>query len=357
MTLQDISSIRLRNQQIEPRLGKDPLDIVSHLGAVQAQDYPGSLWAIGLRCSGITKSDIEKSISRREIVRTWPMRGTLHFVAGKDIKWMLELLTPRVIANSSYRIKNLELSEEIFEKSRKIFLKSLRGGNKLKRDEMMKFLEDAGITTDGQRGIHILWHLSQEGLLCFGPHLEKQPTFVLLNEWVTDTKSLSREESLAEITKRYFIGHGPATIQDFMWWTGLVSTDAKSGLEMVKKDLNSEKINEKVYWMGKSESKSSPTPSYNLLPGFDEYLLGYKDRSAVLQNSHSSKIVPGNNGMFLPTIVIDGKVAGLWKRKIGKKEIKIDLQLFDRKIKPTTKLLKRAVKKYSDFMEVPISLL
>lgn len=330
MTRLDIAHLRLHNQGITPTVMPSPGDVVRRLGAVQAQDYLGTLWALGLRMQQVVESDIEQAIANREIVRTWPMRGTLHFVAPEDVRWMLALLTPRIIAKTARRHQQLELDEATFIKSETVFAKALQGGNSLTRPKIMAVLEQAGISTKGQRGYHMLWRAAQNGLICFGPRQGKQDTFVWLDDWLPPGPSLSRDESLAELARRYFTGHGPATVPDFMWWSGLLTADARAAVEMVAAELVEEVIDGQTYWLSSTEAgPKAPSPTVYFLPGFDEYLLGYRDRSAVLDPAHANKIAPGGNGMFNPTIVIDGQVVGTWKRTLRKKSAMIELQPFN----------------------------
>ena len=234
----DIIRYRLHNQQIAGTKFRKPLEIVEWLGAVQAQDYSGGLWGIGLRLPGSTLDDIEKALIDRKIIRTWPMRGTLHFVPARDARWMLELLTPRVIRRSARRYKELGLNDEIFKRSEELISQALVGGRQLTREAMYDVLAKGGINPEGQRSYHILGYLAQKGVICFGAREGKQQTFVLFDEWVADSRRLERDEALAEIARRYFTSHGPATLQDFTWWTGLAAAEAKAGLEMVKPELN-----------------------------------------------------------------------------------------------------------------------
>lgn len=320
----NIARHRLNNQQIAKQQFTSPSQLVAWLGAVQAQDFSGAKWSIGLRLPGATEAVIEQAIANRTIVRTWPMRGTLHFVAAADVHWMRALLTPRIIAGSAGRHQNLELNAAIFVRCEKIFIKALRGGKQLSRGAMCALLDKSHISTAGQRGYHILWRLAQEGLLCFGAHEGKQPTFTLLDEWCPATKSRDREESLAELAKRYFTGHGPATLQDFVWWSGLKVSDARAGLTMVTPTLAQEAIEGKTHWMSRNmPTLSKGPPTAYLLPGFDEYLLGYTDRSASLDPKFAQKVCPGSNGVFTPTIVIEGRVVGTWKRTLKKDAVLI----------------------------------
>lgn len=319
MTTLDLAHQRLYNQSITPARFEQPAEVVAWLGAIQAQDYTGALWSIGLRTQNATEAAVVQAIANRQIVRTWPMRGTLHFVAPADVRWMLRLLTPRVIANSARRYAQLELDEAIFAQSQAIFTKALAGGKQLTRVAMMEVLEGAGIATANQRGYHILGWAAQTGLICFGPMAGKQPTFVLLDEWIPTSKKLTCEESLAEVALRYFTGHGPATLQDFLWWTGLPAADARTGLGMVRSQLVEEKFEGQTYWLPQTTpAKHHQRSASYLLPGFDEYLLGYTNRSAVLDPSYNQRIQPGGNGIFSPTVVLDGQVVGTWKRTLKK---------------------------------------
>lgn len=351
-----IAHQRLFNQRIDGEKFKKPEEVVRWMGAMQAQDYLQSLWAIGLRMQSVTVADIEQAIADRKILRTWPMRGTIHFVPPEDAKWMLKLSAVRMLARDKRRREQLELDETIIEHSQKLFHDALKGGKQLSRLNMMKLLADAGINPEGQRGYHLLWYMAQTGLICFGPIEDKQQTFVLLDEWVPTSRQLSREESLAVLAERYVVSHGPATLYDFAGWAGLTVTDAKAGLEAAKSGLLLEKIHGQEYWLAKDApgQKAHTTSSVFLLPGFDEYLLGYKDRSAVLAAEHAQKIVPGNNGIFLPTIVVAGQVVGTWKRTLGKNALDIRLKPFTQLGNSEERAIE-AAKWYSDFLGLPLS--
>jgi hypothetical protein len=357
MTKFDIAPQRLSNQSIVPATFEKPGDVVKRLGAVQAQDYLGALWAIGLRMKAATEKTIEQAICDRKIIRTWPMRGTLHFVTPEDVRWMLALLAPRIITNAVRRHRQLELDAATFARSEILFTRALQEGRQLTRPEMMDVLEQDGISTAGQRGYHILWWAAQTGLICFGPRQGKQDTFVLLDDWLPDGKTLSRGKSLAELAHRYFTGHGPATIQDFMWWSGLPAADARTGLEMVKAQLASEALGGQTYWFSPSlSSVNTASPTAYLLPGFDEYLLGYKDRNAVLDPAHAKKVVPGGNGMFKPIIIIDGRVVGTWKRTLRKTKVLVSLNPFTSLSATQMEAAAVAAEPYGHFLGLPVEI-
>lgn len=227
MVTSDIAWLRLHAQLLNRHPLSTPVEVVRWLGAVQAQDHLSSLWAIGLRLPKATEADIERAIADREIVRTWPLRGTIHYVAAEDTRWMLELLTPRVVARSAGLYKQFELDETIFARCRVLLTSALQGSRQLVRKEAYRVLEEGGVATGGSRGLHLLGRLALEGLICFGPREGKQPTFVLLAEWVPRPRVLNRNEALAELTQRFCMSHGPATAQDFAWWSGLTVVDAR----------------------------------------------------------------------------------------------------------------------------------
>ena len=318
MNARDILTMRLTSQQIASSESGSPSEVVARLLAMQAQDHRGALWSIGLRLPESTVADIERAIANRTIVRTWPMRRTLHYVAADDVRWMLRLLTPRAIKGMAGRLARLGIDEPVLARGRKAIEKAFREHPLLTREQVYDVLARAKIPPENQRGIHIISRLSQEGLLCFGPHRGSAPTFALLDEWIPPSRVLARDEALARLTARYFRGHAPATVRDFAWWSGITLGDARTGVAMMSAELEQKKIGDTTYIVSRAAAEVSADARQVarrlfLLPGFDEYMLGYSDRSVALDSAHAQKIVPGNNGMFMPTIVARGRVIGTWR--------------------------------------------
>lgn len=329
MTPHDIAQARLLNQQIAGSVCRTPGEVVAALGALQAQDYSGALWAVGLRMAEGSEAAVEQAIQDRTIVRTWPLRGTLHFVAPADVRWLLDLLAPRQLAGSARRLRQLELDDGTLVHARDLIEDALQGGAVWTRQAILAHLNDALIATDGQRGYHILSHLALLGVLCFGPRHGKQDTFTLLDEFEPHAKSLGREEALAELARRYFRGHGPATLRDFVWWTGLTVADAKAGMAMVQAEFEHGMFDGEPYWMPPGLPElSALRPRAYLLPSFDEYLLGYRDRRAVLEPHHAGNVAPGGNGVFRPILVVDGRVVGTWKRTVKRQGVTVEATPF-----------------------------
>lgn len=356
MTHQDILNLRLYSQQLSDKIAHTPAQVVHALGAVQAQDYAGAQWSIALRTKNPSQLAIEKAIADRSIVRTWPMRGTLHFIAAEDVRWMLSLLTPRIQAGMERRRKELELDHLTLSKSHDLLLNALEGGKQLMRNEVYSVLENNGIATANQRGIHIINHLAQSQILCHGSHNEKQPTYVLLDEWIPQSKELSSAEALAEITLRYFTSHGPATIQDFIWWTGLKLTDARTGLASVNQFLTHAEIEGTTYWFKPELRDVATVKTTFMLPGFDEYMLGYTNRTLMVDKLHLPKVIPGNNGMFMSTVVVNGKVEALWKRTFKKDSVVIDLFPFNKLPKATVEKISKVAEKYGNYLDKEIDM-
>lgn len=354
----DIIRYRLHNQQIVGTEFHKPEEIVDALGAVQAQDYSGSLWGIGLRLPGTTVDDIEKALNERKIVRTWPMRGTLHFAPARDARWMLELMAPRVIRRSARRYKELGLNDEIFERSERLITKTLEGSRRLTRAALSDVLARGGVPPEGQRSYHILGHLAQKGVICLGPREGRQQTFVLFDEWVAESKRLERDEALAELARRYFTSHGPATLQDFVWWTGLAAAEAKAGLEMVKPELMQEVVDGKHYWFSPLSIPAGEDgpPIACLLPNFDEYMIGYKDRSAMFPVAYSEKLSPRGNIAFNYTIIINGIAAGGWRREKKNDGVVIRTRLFRPLDDDDKDALSVAAERYGGFLGMPVTL-
>ncbi len=330
MTQQELTAVRLLIQHLIPWRKQNEEEVVSWMGALQGQDYISSRWAIGVRTPGLTEEKTEEAIREFRIIRSWIMRGTLHLTTAADIRWILTLLGPRLIKVGMPRNRQLELDEETFTKSNNILLQALEGGKQLTRDELIEIYENAGISTTGQRFIHLLQRAALEQLICFGPRRQKQFTFTLLDEAVPPTQSTkTREEALCELAKRYFQSRGPATLNDFVWWSGLPVIEARNGLEAAKPFLQQENIDGQSYHLNPEipSGINALNKCVWLLPAFDEYVIAYRDRSALLEK-HLSKQVISLNGIFYPVIVVNGKVEGLWKRTIQKDKIIVRINPF-----------------------------
>jgi hypothetical protein len=339
---------RLASQLVtNPR--PDPAEVVARLGAVQAQDFLGALWGIGVRTGNGTERAVEAAVAAGEIVRTWPMRGTLHFVARADVHWMVELLAPRVVDGSSRRHRELELDARVFSRCRKLVERWLGGGRRLSRPALFRELDAAGIATAESRGLHIVGVLAQRRVICFGPREGKQPTFVLLDEWVPRPPALAREEALARLATRYFTGHGPATIADFAWWSGLRMTEAREAVELGKRELGSKTIDGTTYWSGGDGRAARRRSGVYFLPPFDEFTVGYRDRSAVLDPAVAKRVNAGG-GILHPVMVAGGRVVGTWTRALGRTAVTVRPEPFAPLGPTACRSFEAAARRYGRFL-------
>jgi len=351
MKASDTVYYRLNNHQITRPVLRKPEDVVAWMGGIQAQDYSGAKWSIGLRLPDATESDVELALKNRRIIRTWLMRGTLHFAAMDDLFWMLELLAPRIIAANRRRYLELELDDNTLNKSNDIIIKALQQSGRLSRKELQAELELNGISVKGQRSAYILQRASLEGLICQSVLIKNNPVYSLTGKPEPGSGIKSYEEALAELARRYFLSRGPATMQDFVWWSGLKVSDAKNGINAVKPQLAEYKIDGKTYLMSpESSAAKNKSEPVRLIPGFDEFLLGYKERGASLDPEFNSRWCPGNNGMFYPLIIINGRAAGTWSGRIKKDKILIETEPFTRIDNSYKTALKDVSERYCRFM-------
>ena len=348
MTIADIPPLRLSNQEINPPEFTNPSELVKWLGAVQAQDFNAAKWALGLRMPGITDADIERAFNIGNILRTHIMRPTWHFVAPEDIKWITELTAPRVKAQCAFMNRKMELDEAIFKKCNKIIIKALTGHKYLTRSALGVVLQKAGVAVDEFRLMCIVMRAELDAIICSGPRVGKQFTYALLEERAPKSKILKPEGALAELTKRYFVSHGPATLQDFIWWSGLTTTDAKMGVETVK--LQKEIIDGQIYWYADSMNLQKNTSGIYLLPIFDEYIIAYKDRTAVFDGHKFGKVIQRGNMISNNTIIENGKVTGTWKRTLMKDKVVVEPITFIKPTKARKLSIAEAADNYGEFL-------
>jgi hypothetical protein len=356
MNPEHIAIYRLYSQQLLKPQFKTPQDLVSWMGAMQAQDYAMSKWAAGSRMLNSSLKAVEQALHSGEIIRTHVMRPTWHLVAAQDVHWMLELTSPHVLANAAYRYKQLGLDAKLLKRTGTLIEKALRDNRHLTREELMEVLRRSRIDTTDQRAAHILFDAELKGIIASGATQGHKITYALLDERVPHHTGKNRDEALAELALRYFSSHGPATLQDFCWWSGLTVKDAKAGIAEAGSKLTEEHIDGNVYWY--SASFSAPrkiAESLLLLPAYDEFMISYRDRSALLEQAHTHTTI-SSNGIFYPIIVRNGKVIGTWKRSVGKGKLHIETQFFKRTGNPKKQEIIEAAEPLVNFLGLELSL-
>jgi hypothetical protein len=316
MNTTNIRTLRLHNHLLTAHALKRPKDIVAWMGAMQAQTYPMAKWAIGVRLPGSTEGMIEQAINEGEIIRTHILRPTWHFVSSDDIHWMLELTAPRIKAIVLTYNKSIGEDETLLNKMLSPVEKILTEESHLTRQEIGERLKAEGMDIDNRRLNHIMSWAELEGVVCNGRVKGSKQTYCLLQEKAPKTYSLTKEEALERLARKYFSSHGPATIKDFVWWSGLLMSDARKGIESIRHDFTGETIGADTYWFRKDIQlpPADTTPSALLLPAFDEYLVGYRGRLDILKEEYTRTVIT-KTGIFSPILTLNGEIIGTWKNK------------------------------------------
>ena len=352
MTLNDISNTRLHNHQIATGNFKRAKDLVAWMGAMQAQDYSMAKWAIGVRMPGSNDVSVEDALCKGELIRTHLLRPTWHIVSSSDIYWILELTAPHLKPLLRARFRQLEITEALVSKSKTIIEKALSGGNHLTRDEIMNELNNAHIEAVNLRLSHLMMACELDGIVCNGINKGKKLTYALLEERVSRPRSIPREEALAELARRYFTSHGPATLHDFIWWSGLPVKDARNSLEAIKNDFIFEAVGNQILCFSDSNPMDPKlNQSAYLLPAYDELIISYRDRNALIASVNNKNAI-SSNGIFYPILVANGQVKGTWKRTLKKDKVFIEPVYFQANDHLPYDLLENAAVRYGNFINL-----
>lgn len=351
----DIAKQRLVNQGLVKPALKTAREVVAMLGAVQAQDYAGAKWGIAQRTRGLSDAQIDKEIDDGTIIRTHVLRPTWHFVAAADIGWILELTAPRVHAANAYWYRWLEVDDAVARRSRAVLTKALGEGKHLTRNELGDALTRAKIqVAEPVRLACIVMRAELDGLICSGARRGKQFTYTLLEERVTKAASLERDAALAELARRYFTTRGPATVDDFSWWSGLTKADAKRAVEAAASHLRHESIEGKSYWSPDARGVARiAAPLVHLLPNYDEYIVSLKDRSAYGARLQSSGAKPRTSALSGNALVINGQIVGGWRRTLAGRSVVIEPRPLIRLSETERRAVGAAARKFGRFLDLP----
>lgn len=344
----DIISHRLFNQQITQAKFTKPEELVHWMVAMQAQEFNMVKWALGLRLPGIKESTVEDAFNKGSILRTHLLRPTWHFVSPEDIRWLLELTGPRINAVSAHMNKKLELDSKILKRTNDIIAKALEG-KFLTRTVIQTELKKKKIIAEGLRLMYVLFSAELNGIICSGPRQGKQFTYALLEERVKPFKKISREEAVNSLVKRYFITRGPATIKDFVSWSGLTMKDARAGVAALPKEFITK--DEYILNAGQSLAKKNTDATF-MMPDYDEYAMSYKDRSALFDAKEVKLAKRDGNPIWNHVFVVDGVIKGTWDRSIVKKELRVQTSFYEKLNKTQQQKADKAIKKYIAFFDL-----
>lgn len=355
MDRRKILQYRLQNQLLSGTSFTTVEETVQWMGAIQGQDYNRGLWAIRLRTPNVERKDIIQSLTELKIVRSWTMRHTIHFVPLEDLQWMVELTKTRMLKRyKNHMLKVVRLGDSELNHSLESIQRILEGKKLLSRPKLRQKLEEVGIDTSQQKYYHILWYAAQHGLIFIGPMQGKQQSIGLVAEWSPKAQKLTQKEALQKLTGRYLQSHGPATIKDFSWWSGLTQKEAKLGFEMVESQCFTEDKTGVDYWYLTNEVLNNNTTSntIHLIYSLDEFLIGYKDRTAIWSDSMQAKLNPKRTGFIFP-ILFNGEVIGSWKPEVNKSLLTMNFLLATTMEIPLD-LLNKEAEKYSAFFDLEL---
>lgn len=354
--LVDLPGERLRNQHLIGTPLETATDVVRWMGAVQAQDYAGATWALALRASGADRATIDALFAAGAILRTHVMRPTWHFVMPEDIRWMLALTGARVSAQNASYDRKLELGGAVYARSNALLAAALEGGRHRTRTELAAVLEAAGIAARGQRLAHLMMRAELDAVVCSGPLRGKQFTYALLDERVPPARPREREEAVAELAGRYFASHGPATVHDFAWWSGLTMADAKAGLDYVRHQLEQVTVDGRAYWRAAQTLPPPQEPTVLLLPNYDEHIVAYRDHGPSLDPGAPRVLDGWGSGLTSHLVVRNGVVVGGWRRTLERERLVVRLSMHVRLSASEQSDLARAAEGYGRFVGLPVTL-
>lgn len=335
---------RLRHQGLTGPPRRSAPDVVAWLGAVQAQDYPGAAWALALRTRALTLADVDQALASGAIVRTHVLRPTWHFVAPADLRWMLALTGPRVKALMRGYDRRLELDARTYARARTTIERALEGGRHLTRTELATALRAARIDAAGQRLAHLVMDVELAGAICSGPRRGAQFTYALVDEHVPATRPLTRDEALAALASRYFRSHGPATVHDFAWWSGLTVGEARAAVALA--DVASAVL-------PAPPSADRVTGAHYLLPNYDEFLIAYRHRDAVLDPARARNFGTFSSQEYPHQLVLHGRIAGSWRREVGRDRACLTLRTYAKPTATETRALAAEAVRFGRFLGVP----
>ncbi len=347
----EIAALRLRNQQLTGSAAPTPADLVRHMGAMQAQDFAMSRWAVGMRVPGSTDRDVLEALDSGQIIRTHMLRPTWHLVAAEDVRWMMALTAPSVRGQVSARHEALGLTAGMLKKSTRILQDALSGGRSATRSEIVSLHREAGIANTDNRLSHLLMRAEHDCLICSGSVRGNETTYAWMDDRVPRTTLPDTDTALQTLAGQYFTSHGPATLADFTWWSGLNVTRARRAVDLAKSGLRSVESDGQTYWMANDTGNPvDPHKGSLLIPAYDELIISYKDRSAVLDSARFGRAV-SSNGIFYPVILSNGRVAGIWKRAVNGRQVHIETEFFNGAGNRKGPVLEAAIGQYLNFLD------
>lgn len=345
----DVPALRLTAQAIAGPLAT-PVAVVEHLLAVQAQDYAGTKWAVALRTKqAMRDADLERCFDAGTILRTHALRGTWQLVLPADARWLIALGGERVLARSARRFRELGLDRATLKRATDVVARALRDGEHRTRAELQERLDAARVGTTQERLSHVLLYVELQGVAISGERRGKQTTHAAFDTRVPRAPKRDRDEALGELALRYFTSRGPATSADLAWWAGLEPKEARRAIEVAGSALAHAPAHDEEHYFAPGLRAARAARTLELLPGFDEYLVAYRERGAVLDPEHARRVNAGG-GMLDPSLVERGRVVGTWRRELAKSAVSLELDWFGRPSHEQRQAASLAAERYAKFL-------
>jgi hypothetical protein len=343
---------RLRAQHLAGKGLPDPAAVVRHFGAMQAQEYAMAKWSIGQRTRGYDDVAVQRALDEGSIVRTHALRPTWHFLAAEDVAWIQALTGPRVHVINGHYYSRHGLDADLFARCRSVLSDALRGGHHLTRPELAQALADGGIPATGNYLAYVVMGAELDGLIVNGVMRGKQHTYALLSERVPEQPAKDPDEALAELIRRYFTAHGPATVKDFAWWSSLTVAQAKRGLGLLDGALESETVDGRTFWFAPGRSpRREKSPTVHLLQGYDEYVVAFTESRPLINLGDLDLALPDGNALAQP-IIVDSQMVGYWRRTLAKGGITAEPYLSDDTHRTA---IEAAFVRYGEFAGLPVT--
>lgn len=358
MNLREVARLRLRNQRVSGGKFDSADEAVGWLGAVQSQEYPLAKWSLGKRTHGLKDPDADRLLTDGRILRTHILRPTWHFVLPADIRWMMLLTGPRIAAQMS-RVPAIRLPDEsVIERSFDVMRETLRGGRRMTRAQLARLLVDRGIAGDEPAATPLFMRAELDLVLCSGGLDGKAQTYALVDERASALDHFDRDWALAQLTRRYFTSHGPASIADFTWWSNLTVPDAKRGLDISGSTLEALEVDDTAYWWAGDTSDPAaaddPSATIHLMQGYDEYIVGYRAPRTALNIEGLAPPAALVRPPFYHAIMLDGQLVGWWRRRPGKGAPVIETHLLVDLGQLGKVALAQAAERYAAFIGEPV---
>jgi hypothetical protein len=315
MKASEIHLARLTAQGLATRPARDPVEVAELLLAIQGQDPRGARLAVRARSEGLVASDVDRALDRRRLLITWVNRGTLHLIRAEDYPLLQALTTPPLWTSCRTRLRQTGVGETAAERGVEVITRALADEGPLTRAQLRDRLDSADVPTAGQALVHVLFYASLQGVCVRGPMAGGEHAFVLVRDWLGEEPELDRDAALAELARRYLVGHGPATGADLARWAGLPLRDARAGLAAISR--RTVDLGDGLLDLRKRE-EPAPLPPPRLLGAFDPLLLGWASRDQVI-GKHKGLVT--TNGIFRPFALVKGRAVSTWRLPKGKVEI------------------------------------